>query len=148
MFGVGKEHIEEAFKALNLMNEGDDELGGKVSREHLLYSLENLGACVRPRATPSAVPPRARAPRSGAHARGVAARARGAPRVAGEALSRDDLEKCLKALTGKVDVDDVLPETLGAGEFAETILGFEDVLAEEDGADVALGGGAASPDRG
>jgi len=93
VFGVGKEHIEQAFAALNVMGDsGEGGEGSKLSREQLLYALENLG----------------------------------------ESLSRDDLEQCLRALTGKVDLDVVFPASVGATDFAENVLGFEDVGDEVD----------------
>lgn len=46
VFGVGKEHIEEAFNTLSdaLVGGGGGEAKGALSREQLLYALENLGA--------------------------------------------------------------------------------------------------------
>lgn len=43
VFGVGKEHIEEAFQTLSVMADEGGQGDGTLSREQLLYALENLG---------------------------------------------------------------------------------------------------------
>ena len=117
---------------------------GTLSREQLLYALENLGArrnsagararelrsC---RACKGGVGSRARAPaRARAAARSLTRRGvRRARARAGEALSREDLEQCIKALTGKADAEEVFAEVGGASEFAEGVLGFEETRADD-----------------
>lgn len=46
VFGVGKEHIEQAFATLALMADEGRESQGTLTREQLVYALENLGARV------------------------------------------------------------------------------------------------------
>jgi hypothetical protein len=44
VFGVGKEHIEQAFQTLSVMADEGGQGEGTLTREQLLYALENLGA--------------------------------------------------------------------------------------------------------
>merc|ERR1712060_615545 len=44
----------------------------------------------------------------------------------GESLSMNDLAQCLRALVGTTDIEGVLGNQVGAPNFAEAVLGFED----------------------
>lgn len=145
VFGVGKEHIEEAFKMLSdaLVGGGGGEAKGALSREQLLYALENLGARSRFGRARTRPPWRLGVGQAGSRRQPLAPhvkRAHAAPvpsahaalcRAAGESLSREELLHCLKALTGKPDAVAALAEAGGAADFAQDVLGFEDERVEE-----------------
>jgi hypothetical protein len=49
----------------------------------------------------------------------------------GEAMSMTDLEDCFQLLIGRRDFREVLEDKITADEFAENILGFEEVDEDE-----------------
>ena len=50
----------------------------------------------------------------------------------GENMSTTELSECLGLLVGDSKISTALPENINADEFAENVLGFEEVEEQED----------------
>jgi hypothetical protein len=66
-------------------------------------------------------------------------------REEGECLGQQELEECLNLLVGDANFKTSLPQDIAADDFAENILGFEEVeeVEGDDGSGDAAGGSAA-----
>jgi hypothetical protein len=50
----------------------------------------------------------------------------------GEPMSRDELKHCIQLLVGEEDIYKAIQHTASADDFAENILGFEEVEDDEE----------------
>ena len=91
VYGIGKNNIEDAFKALIEDADGEGGLDG-IHRDMLYHELENNG----------------------------------------EEMSRLEIEKIFEALTSDPNLQTCLPEVVTSDQFAEEVLGFEEVDEAED----------------